>query len=238
MTSWCERFQRTGIRAVYKQTLAMVFMVALTAVAASDVLAVFPCCKKNCTTCQQHSHAAAAGIPQQPMRISPLAQQLRPDRVLIVTPLDRQDRLKEQVALMRRLATKLRAKSGFDVIEASERVCEETFPIRTGQFDERKLVQLGRKYLVDTVMYCNIESIDAYCPMRLEIQFLLVNVNQSVSIVSGSQRFDLSDKTTESFFYQSIGTDRVIDTTLKNSPSRLIDFGASRVAGDLSRIWN
>ena len=86
-------------------------------------------------------------------------------------------------------------------------------------------------------MYCNIESIDAYCPMKLEIQFLMVNVDQSVAIVSGSNRIDLTDKRAEAIFFQSMGVDPLLDTTLKNSPSRLIDFGAMRVAGDIARVW-
>ncbi len=176
-------------------------------------------------------------MPRQPMRLSPMASQLRPNRVLIITPLDRKDRLKEQIELKRQLASALRAKSGFDVIEASQRVCEATYPIRTGQFDERKLVKLGQEYLVDTVLYCNVESIDAYCPMQLEIQYLLINVEQSVSVVSGSQRFHLGADVTEQFFFKAMNADPETDVILKNSPSRLIQFGASHLAGDLSRVW-
>lgn len=111
------------------------------------------------------------------------------------------------------------------------------YPIRSGQFDERKLVSLGRKYMVDTILYCNIESIDAYSPMRLEIQYLLVNVDQSVSVASGAQRYDLSDTAVEYWYYQSMNADPAVNTTLKNSPTRLIDFSAARLAGDIAGIW-
>ncbi|MCA9140197.1 MAG: hypothetical protein KDB00_25670 [Planctomycetales bacterium] len=198
------------------------------------------CCVKECT-CEGNGmvggKAAEPQLPTQPIRVSPLAQQLRPNRVLVITPLDRQDRLKEQVTLMRQLATELRGKSGFDVIECSQRACEDMFPIRTGQFDERKLVSLGRQYMADTILYCNIESIDAYSPMRLEIQYLLVNIDQSVSVASGSQRFDLADEAVRHWFYKSMNADPEVDTTLKNSPTRLIEFSASRLAGDITRIW-
>ena len=213
--------------------LSILIPIAATLVLSVPAWAVFPCCKKK--TCQC-AHKAVA-LPEQPMRLSEWAQQLRPNRVLVVVPLDRQDRLKEQVELKRRLARELRSQAGFDVIEASERVCEDTYPIRTGQFDERKLLDLGKKYLADTVMYCNIESIDAYCPMRVEMQFLMVNVDQSVAIVSGTRQFDLADKNTQTVFYKAMHANPLIDTTLKNSPTRLIEFGAARLAGDLSNIW-
>ncbi len=197
-------------------------------------------CGKTChcgATADATAKTGPAKCPPQPVRTSPLLSQLKPNRVLIVVPLDRQDRLKEQLALMRMLATALRQHSRIDVVESPRRICEACFPIHSGQFDERKLVDLGDRFFVDTVLYCNIESIDAYSPMRLEIQFLAVNVAQSVAIVSGAHTFDLADPAMSECFYGAMNADPEINTTLKNSPSRLIDFGATRVAGALTRVW-
>ncbi|QDV44120.1 hypothetical protein Enr13x_39820 [Stieleria neptunia] len=191
--------------------------------------------------CQQSADSAgktaAPQCPVQPIRTSPLLGQLKPNRVLIVVPLDRQDRLKEQMALMQDLAGALRAKAGVDVVESPRRVCEACFPIHSGRFDERKLVELGNQYFVDTVLYCNIESIDAYSPMRLEVQFLAINVAQSVAIVSGAHTFDLADPAMSECFFAAMNADPKVDTTLKNSPTRLIDFGASRLAAALAQSW-
>jgi hypothetical protein len=116
-------------------------------------------------------------------------------------------------------------------------MCEDSNPIRTGRFDERKLVDLGQAYSVDTVLYCNVVSIDAYRPMRLEVQFLLVNIDQSVAVASGTQHLDLSDIRTEGLFLQSLNADPDIGTMLSNSPTRMIGFGASRLAGSLAALW-
>lgn len=195
-------------------------------------------CASQCTCHAEPSSSATSPAPVQPtMRTSHLNQQLKPNRVLVIVPLDRQDRLKEQATLMRGLASSLRAKSNLEVVESPRRVCEETFPIYTGQFDERKLVALGKKYRVDTVLYCNIESIDAYCPMRLEIQFLAVSVDQSVAILSGTRHFDLANPSMLKSFFDSYGADPETDINLKNSPTRLIDFSAAHLAGDLTRMW-
>lgn len=237
MVSWFERFRRRGTESVQKLLLQICLAVFLFSSMNASALAKFPCFRKNCNCCEHGTASNAAALTPLPMRVSPLAQQLQPNRVLIVAPLDRQDRLKEQRELMRYLATHLRSTMHVDVVECPQRVCEDMFPIRTGQFDERKLVALGRQFLVDTVLYCNVESIDAYCPMNLELQFLLVNVGQAVSIVSGTGHFDLADKATQNVFYQSFGADPEVDTTLKNSPTRLIEFSTSRVAGDLTRLW-
>ena len=174
---------------------------------------------------------------QELIRTSSLVGQFKPDRILIITTLDRQDRLKEQAVLARELASHLRSKAGFDAVVCHDRMCEDLNPMRTGRFDERKLVDLGQTYSVDSVLYCTVRSIDAYRPMKLEIQFLLVNVDQSVAIASGTQHFDLSNVATEGLFLQSLNADPDIGTMLSNSPTRMIGFGASRLAVNLAALW-
>ena len=174
---------------------------------------------------------------QSAIRTSPLIAQLKPDRVLILTSLDRQDRLKEQAVLARELASQLRSQAGFDAVVCRDRVCDDMNPIRTGRFDERTLIELGRTYSVDAVLYCTVQSIEAYRPMKLEIEFLLVNIDQSVAVASGNQQLDLSDIRTEGLFLHSLNADPDIGTMLSNSPTRMIGFGASRLAASLAALW-
>ena len=245
---WCVKFRRTGLSVVHTFRLRLLATTLILACSIQWSPAGPPRwwtrCKGDCgATCHCQQPADSAGkttapkCPPQPIRTSPLLGQLKPNRVLIVAPLDGQDRLKEQMALMRTLAGALRSKAGVDVVESPRRFCERCFPIHTGRFDERKLVELGNQHFVDTVLYCNIESIDAYSPMRLEIQFLAINVAQSVAIVSGSHSFDLADPAMSECFFAAMNADPAVDTTLKNSPTRLIDFGATRVAGALAQVW-
>lgn len=194
--------------------------------------------RMHCKTCPQCAgNLASQQLLDRSNRTSPLAQQYKPKRILVVTTLDRQDRLKEQATLVRRITSELRLKGGVDTVESTDRMCEDFFPIRTGTFDEHRLVDLGKKYRVDSILYCNVESIDAYRPMRMEVQFLLVNVEESVALVSGSRLYDLGDANTLKQFFEFMNADPDVGQTLPSSPTRLIDFGASRLAGDLTSLW-
>lgn len=176
-------------------------------------------------------------LPQQPIRVSPLLAQLQPNRILIVRDYDRQDRLKEQQVLADRLATHLRRDSLFDVVECKRCVCDRSSPLRTGRFDERQLLEYANTFGVDSVLYCTVQSIDAYRPMKIEIQFLLININQSVAVASGSLTFDLSDPITEQIYLNQNPIAASHMTSPLSSPSRLIDFAASQFAEQFKSLW-
>ncbi|MEM6468479.1 MAG: hypothetical protein AAF802_02835 [Planctomycetota bacterium] len=176
-------------------------------------------------------------LEEQPIRVSPLAARLRPNRMLVVTCLDRQDRLKEQQALRRAVMQQIRALSTFDAIEHRTAICEKSNPIRSGRFDERQLIGWAREYMVDSVLFCQVTEIDAYRPMRMELAFLLLNADQSVPVASGTLRFDLADGNTEQVFLRSLHSDREAPVTAIASPTRLIEFSAAQFVHQLKSIW-
>jgi hypothetical protein len=188
----------------------------------------------------QNPESAAAcdlSLDPQPIRVSPLHVQLRPGRVLIVRSLDRMDRLKEQQVLVDRLAHHLRRQSLFDVVECKDCVCDATSPIRTALFDERQLLYYASTYGVDSVLYCTVQSIDAYRPMNVELQFVLINIDQAVPAASGSLAFDLANPVTEQVFINTFNYGDVQAVAALSSPSRLIDFAAARLAAELKAVW-
>ncbi|OYP35213.1 hypothetical protein CGZ80_12515 [Rhodopirellula sp. MGV] len=183
------------------------------------------------------SHAAKKPVAKPaPLRRSSLLPQMRPNRVLLVTCLDRQDRLHEQTELMHRLAAHLRAMSSVEVVESDHRVCLEHFPIQTGRFDERKLVNLGTRYSADTVIYCEVANIDSYRPMKMEVRFLMISAEQSVALASASRHHDLGTPATRKKFLQSFDEYEHSSESLLRSPNRLIDFSANQLAAEILRL--
>ena len=230
-------FAQRGTAIVHRMLLliTLLFLFCATAIAQKT-----DC--DGCTTLRSTPATTVAshgnGIPSQPpFRVTSKLWQLKPQRILIVTMLDRQDRLREQQTLSRNLAEHLRLKTNFDVVEASERVCMESYPLRAGRFNERRLVELGIKYQVDSILYCNVESIDAYHPMRIEIQFVLVHASESIAVASGRRRFSLSDSAVKQAYLRSIDCNGPAPATFMSSPTRLIEFSAAQLAGDLTKLW-
>ncbi|MCC9602932.1 hypothetical protein LOC67_20475 [Stieleria sp. JC731] len=189
----------------------------------------------NCPTgaCQTKSPVPNAPTPT---RRSSLLGQLRPNRVLIVTCLDRQDRLREQTELMHQLATHLRRQSTVEVVESDHRMCLQHSPMQTGRFDERQLVEMGTRYSADTVIYCEIANIDSYRPMKLELRFLMVSTHQSIALASASRHHDLGHTPTRKQFLSTFDPYEHSAESLLRSPSRLIDFSANKLAAELLRL--
>ena len=176
-------------------------------------------------------------LEQQPIRVSRLAARLRPNRILVVTCLDRQDRLKEQQQLRQRVTEQIRTLSTYDAIEYKRTVCDRANPIHSGKFDERQLVAWANQYSVDSILFCQVNQIDAYRPMRIEIEFLLLNADQAVAVVSGTMRYDLADSIAEKIYLQSISADREDPFVASSSPSRFIEFSAEQLALRLKSLW-
>lgn len=176
-------------------------------------------------------------LPRQPIRVSPLLARLRPGRVLLVRGLDRQDRLKEERTMAERLANHLRRQSLFDVVECKECACNGTTPLRTAQFNERTLVRYAQTYGVDSVLYCTVRSIDAYRPMSIELDFLLVNIDQAIPVASGSVSYNLADPVTQEVFASLSGFQEPHVTSPLSSPTRLIDFATAQLADQLKSLW-
>ncbi|WP_149499311.1 hypothetical protein [Roseiconus lacunae] len=189
---------------------------------------------KKCTgQCQAKTGRNALPTP---MRRSSLLQQLRPNRILIVTCQDRQDRLHEQSELMRSLANHLRNQSAIEVIECPHRSCLHHFPIQTGRFSEHQLIDLGKRYSADTIIYCEVANIDSYRPMKMELRFLMVSTHQAIALASASRNHDLGHPATRKQFLGTFDPYEHSGETLLRSPSRLIDYSAQQLAAELLRL--
>ena len=156
---------------------------------------------------------------------------------MIITTANRQDRLKEQDRFANSLASQLRASSQYDVVVSRERVCIEKLPMRRGKFDEHDVLAASREYNADTVLYCDVQQISAYEPMRIQTSVLLISAYEAISLVSTTSTLDLKHSATRTR-YDTFSQQHCETSTIHlNSPSQFIDFAASEFATGLKSIW-
>ncbi|MGB7345729.1 MAG: hypothetical protein WBD20_16050 [Pirellulaceae bacterium] len=166
---------------------------------------------------------------------------LRPQRIVIVTTQDRQDRLKEQQAFVQSLAHHLGRGRKFDVIVSRDPMCCDRLPMRQGTFDELQLLQISQKYRADCVLYCNLESMSAYAPMQAEMSMLLVNVAESIALVSAKCNYDMRDVDTKQEYLDyvqqpSSDAESALNVS-DHTPSQFIDFAAYHFATGILSVW-
>lgn len=178
-------------------------------------------------------------LPNALCSVSPHCSYLQPQRVLIVTTHNRQDRLKENDLLAKSLAKHLRDGAVFDVVISRDKICRDKLPMQSGAFDERKLLQLSAAYHIDTVLFCEIADISAYEPMSMQASLLLVHVPEAVALVSANVSIDLGDAATNGAFHASagVGRDPLELETRSSSPTQLIDYASQSIARGLLSIW-
>lgn len=164
---------------------------------------------------------------------------LKPRRLVIVTPDNRQDRLHEHDSFSLALATYLRDTGEFEVIVAREKICENKVPMRSGTFNERDLLKYSRLYRADSILYLDITNMSGYEPMRMNMSFALVSIREAIALVSGTLNVDLRS----SLVYQEY-TNRTIQSsdhhsidTHPHTPTRFLDFGAFKTATSLAAVW-
>lgn len=216
--------------------LSVIFMIALVDQFAHAQGPFFCAGGANC----QHG-----GIHQQPIeptcadfRTSDLARQLIPNRIVLVGTVDRYNRIKEQTALLENLKSDIECKTGFEVVIAPRRACKNCFPIQVGKFNEQTLLDIAKAHNADTVVYVTVGDIDAYVPMKMESRFLMINVDQSVAIVSGTQRINLGRAATRTNFLRFHESSNLhTDSSLTRQPHEMIEFASDRLANDIANVW-
>jgi hypothetical protein len=171
--------------------------------------------------------------------VSPYCSTLTPRRIVVVTSADRQDRFKEQQQLAKSLAKHVSSNRKFNVIVAKTPMCHDHLPMQAGTFDELYLVRLSKKYHADCVLFCDVERIDAYRPMKAELSMLLVHIGEAVSLVSAKSSYDLSDPGTLKAYRRYHGNENP-DSVLNvdhHTPARFIDFAANHLANGILSLW-
>lgn len=195
--------------------------------------------------CAGGSNCQHGGMHQQPVqptcaefRTSNLARQLVPNRIVLVGTVDQKSRLREQSSLLDQLASDLRCKTGFEVVIAKRRGCKDCFPIQIGKFNEQNLLEIAKLHNADTVVYATLDRIDAYASMQMETHFLMINVDQSVAIVSGAQRINLGNAATRANFLRFHESSNLhTESSLTRSPHQMIKFASDRLANDIANVW-
>ncbi len=171
--------------------------------------------------------------------ISKYATALHPRRIVVLTAPNRQDRLKEHDLYAEAIATHLRSSRLCDVVLSNDRICAEQMPMRTGQFDERELLKIGRRYNADCVLYCLINSISAYDPMQMNASFLLISIDEAVALCSGTTNIDLRAPGAYHAYANAVlqSSDSFSIAVHPHMPSRMLDWAGFQVAQGISGIW-
>jgi hypothetical protein len=171
--------------------------------------------------------------------VSPYCSTLTPRRIVIVTCVDRQDRLKEQQQLAESLATHVAGNRKFSVVVCKTPMCRDHLPMHSGTFDELQLLRLSKKYHADCVLYCDVERIDAYQPMQADLSMLLVHVGEAVALVSAKSSYDLRDPDALKAYRQYINADNPESALSvdQHTPRQFIDFAANHLANGILSLW-
>ena len=164
---------------------------------------------------------------------------LRPRRIVIVAPHNRQDRLMEQDLFARALAKHLRSGQQFDVVVSPDPLCRNSLPMHRGTFNENQLIRLSQRYRADTVLYVELNDVVAYKPMQLSVSHVLVHAAESVALVSASSTIRLDNPHTEAEFLNRVQhhCPSAVTATVLHSPTLLIDFAARRTAAAIRSVW-
>lgn len=164
---------------------------------------------------------------------------LSPRRIVLVTSPNRQDRLKEQDLFVKYLANHLSRGPKLEIVVASEKICQDHLPMRTGTFDELHLLKLSRKYKADCVLFCDLNQLSAYHPMQAELSMLLVHVPESVALILAKSTYDLRDAETENGYMQFV-RQALPDSALNvdhHTPTAFIDYTANQFASGILTVW-
>ena len=169
--------------------------------------------------------------------VSQYYQQLKPRRIVIVTPVSRSHPLPEQHNFAKALADSLRGSGFSDAVLAPSCDCD-TLEIRKGKFDLQQLVDLSADYSADAVLYCDVVSFSAYSPLQISVSMTLVDARESIAIMAIDGNWDLRDLETQNAYLNYLSQDPV-DTEFQRgikfqSPSEFMDFVSIDLANFMS----
>lgn len=168
-------------------------------------------------------------------RYSAYCGRLAPQRVVIVTCANRLDRLKEQDLFAESLANSL--VGHVDVILSHRYACDRTNPLRSGRYDERELLELSEEFNADAVLYCDVEKLHSYTPMKMQVSLVLVHVGEAVALVAGTESIDLTRANAQAE-YQAFSTPASKNTVLdvrQHSPREFIRYCSNVISEKLQK---
>lgn len=171
------------------------------------------------------------------VRISRFAKQFQPQRVLVVTRLNSQDRLKEQDVFVRATIANIESCMPLKCFSLAQRLCLDEMPRVCGCFDEEFLVEMHRKHAIDAVLYCEVAKLDAYDSASMSAHLLLVDVRDSVALMEADMSYDMDcNSVRESYRQYFTGPD--VDTQpYYHSPSRFLEFCSRQLIAEVVKQW-
>ncbi len=198
----------------------------------------------GCRRFQQRCDTVETAIPVQPtygtpanILISQYFHQLKPRRIVIVTPVSRTHLLPEQHRFADSLAQSLRHVGFAEAVLAPSCKCD-TEAIRKGKFDLQQLVDLSQDYSADAVLYCDVVSFSSYSPLQASISMTLVDAGESIAIMAIDGNWDLRNAETQNSYMNFLGanpTDTDFQRGIKfQSPSEFLHFVSIDVARFMS----
>lgn len=174
------------------------------------------------------------GIGSGGFKYSSYCGSLSPTRVVIVTAANRMDRLHEQEVFAEAMASSLGR--FVDVVRAEQVICDGVSPLKSGRFDEHQLLRLKHELDADAVLYCDVQQLSAYAPLRIQVSMLLVHIDEAVALVAGTAMLDTKDsQVAEAYRTFSVGKspNEFLDVH-DHSPRDFIRFSATVLASQLT----
>lgn len=111
--------------------------------------------------------------------------------------------------------------------------------IERGQFSERELADMARRYNVDTIALVRINQLDATAPMKLGLTVAFVDTAESIVFSSVDHEWDLSDRETYRAFVEFTCSECQLlehEKSMKlKSPTQLFRFTAKQVVDSLQK---
>ena len=188
--------------------------------------------------------AMTVGCPKPtvvPMRlsVSALSNRIHPRRIVLVTTDEQSSRMREQRTFADFLARYLNANSAMSVVVCPQTVCQKCLPMRKGTFDERELLEFGKRFNADAVMYLEITNVDVIPTMSINVSAALISVSESVALVSVDDTVTLGDRATKHAFchFGCLATPHLEADIRSQSPSLMLEFAANSLSKELSLIW-
>ena len=168
--------------------------------------------------------------------VSSYYDQLRPRRVVIVTPQSRSSAFRDQEKFAEEFAVQLRNAGIVDAVyTGTDHACNIN-AIRQGQFDEYQLVRLSQLYNADAVIYCDVVSMTPYAPLNASVSLAMVDARESVLLLAVDGNWDVRDPAVarpfKKFTCRSTRQDNFDSELRLQSPTEFLSF----IAAELSQF--
>ena len=173
---------------------------------------------------------------------SPLFVANRPRRILLLESGQTPGKYGETQILITELAAQLRSAGSFDVVAPpGDRLHVHSDNILQGQFDEREIARLSRRYNVDAIALVKVNEFRAYSPMQAGVTMAIVSSNESVVTFAVDGTWDANRPATQAEFRRYVcascnlpSSSNESQSIYLQSPTRFLSLIASQITDALN----